>query len=227
MDAVKIFFTQLNAFFDKVFVITLQRAADHHTRILREFFIKKLRENGIYDEALAKKHHRYGKPMRAGLIGCSWRHADVYKIIIREGYQKVLVLEDDVVLNKKQVPIWPDVLNELPPDWELLYTGFARKEKAPPLAFVKKTICHLQRLLGALNDLHKIISNLYPMLIGRYVFKAGYHNCTQGYGLIRPGAEKLLAHAATNEMVRAYIVQPKLINQLYQVGTTSVSYLNH
>jgi glycosyl transferase family 25 len=108
------------------------------------------------------------------------------------------------------------------------------------MAFVKKAVYHLQRFFGGLNYSHTTIRNLYPKKIGQYVSKSGYHDCTHAYGLTRSGAEKLLAlqtpisffpdnllaHAATNELVKAYIIQPKIINQQYQVGTTSVSYIN-
>jgi glycosyl transferase family 25 len=207
----------------------------------QEFSIDDLLKQGIYNEALARKHHRYGKPMPAGMIGCSWSHAEVYKTIVNEGYQKVLILEDDVVIDRRGIAIWPDVVKELPLDWELLYLGFAEKETVPPFAFFKKAVYHVQRLFGGLTYSHATIKNLYPKKIGRYVWKSGYHDCTHAYGLTLSGAKKLLAlqtpisffpdnllaHAATNRIVRGYVIQPKLINQQYQVGTTSVSYINN
>lgn len=256
MNDVQTFFSRLNQFFDKVYVITLQRATDRHAHTQQEleglhyelfygkdkqaFSVDDIKQKGIYSEALARRRHRYGKAMQPGMIGCAWSHAEVYRTIIKEGYQRVLILEDDVVINKKDVSIWPKMAEELPRDWELLYLGFAEKETVPPLASFKKVAYHLQRLFGRMNYSHKTIRNLYPRKIGRYVSKAGYHDCTHAYGVTLPGAKKLLtlqtpvsfvadnllAHAATNEVVKGYIVQPKLINQLYQVGTTSVSYLN-
>jgi glycosyl transferase family 25 len=102
-------------------------------------------------------------------------------------------------------------------------------------------VYHLQKVFGQLKYSHTTIRNLYPKKRGRYLSKAGYHDCTHAYGLTRSGAEKLLAlqtpisffpdnllaHAATNDILKAYIIQPKLINQLYQLGTDSVSYINH
>lgn len=257
MMDVQAFFTQLNAYFDKIFVITLRRASDRQAHIQQEleglhydffygrdkqeFSVGDLEQKGIYSEALSRRHHRYGKPMQPGMIGCAWSHADVYRHMIQEGYHRVLILEDDVVIDKTQVHIWPEVMRELPRDWELFYLGFAEKETVPSFAFFKKALYHLQRSIGSLTYSHKTISNLYPKKVGKHVFKAGYHDCTHAYGLTKAGAEKLLAlqtpisfvadnllaHAATNELVKAYIIQPKIINQQYQVGTSSVSYLNH
>lgn len=256
MPAAPGFFSQLNAFFDKVFVITLSRATDRHAHLQKElaglqyelffgkdkqsFSVSDLEKEGIYNEALARRHHRYGKAMPAGMIGCSWSHAEVYRKIIHEGYQRVLILEDDVVINEEAAAIWPQVLQELRGDWELLYLGFAEKETVPPFAFLKKAVYHVQRFFGGLTYSHKTIRNLYPRKAGTYLARAGYHDCTHAYGLTLSGAkcllalqtpisffpDNLLAHAATNELVNAYIIQPKLIDQLYQVGTTSVSYIN-
>ncbi|NTS43206.1 glycosyltransferase family 25 protein [Flavisolibacter sp. BT320] len=256
MNQVQVFFSSLNQFFDKVYVITLRRATDRHAHIEKEldglqyelffgkdkqeFSVESLEAQGIYNEVLARGHHRYGKAMTPGMIGCSWSHAEVYKTVVKEGYQKVLILEDDVVIDKKNVALWPDLLAELPVNWELVYFGFAEKETVPPMAFLKKAVYHLQRFFGGLNYSHKTIRHLYPKKIGRYIAKAGYHDCSHAYGVTKTGAEtllalqtpisfvadNLLAHAATNELVNAYIIQPKIINQQYQVGTTSVSYLN-
>ncbi|RYF78935.1 MAG: glycosyltransferase family 25 protein [Chitinophagaceae bacterium] len=251
------FFSALNAFFDHIYVITLKRAADRHEHIRKElaglhyelffghdkqeFSIEKLKQEGIYDEGLARQHHRYGKPMPAGMIGCSWSHAEVYRDIMKKGYQKALILEDDVVIDESATTVFSSVINQLPADWELFYLGFAEKEKTPPFAFLKRSVYHAQRFIGKLNYSHKTISNLYPRKLSANVYKAGYHDCTHAYAVTQSGAEKLLrlqtpisffpdnllAHAATNELVNAYIILPKIIYQQYQVGTSSASYINH
>lgn len=256
MNEPQTFFTALNSFFDCIYVITLQRATDRHQHIKKElaglryelfygkdkleFNVEELKRQNIYNEDLAKLHHRYGKPMPAGMIGCSWSHAEVYKTIVNEGHRKVLILEDDVVIDKSKTALWPQALHELPADWELLYLGFAEKEKAPPFAFLKKAVYHVQRALGALNYSHATIRNLYPKKISPHLYRAGYHDCTHAYGLTLRGAEKLLdlqtpisffpdnllAHAVTNRIVTGYIVLPKLINQQSQVGTAPASYIN-
>lgn len=256
MDDLQIFFNTLNSFFDKIYVITLQRATDRHEHIRKEleglnyefffgkdkqnFSIEELKQKGIYDEALACKHHRYGKPMPPGMIGASWSHAEVYKKIVQQGYQRTLIMEDDVVIDKEQISTLPAALKQLPGDWELFYFGFAEKEKTPPLAFFKRAIYHIQHFLGHLNYSHATIRNLYPKKISKHISRAGYHDCIHAYSLSLSGAIKLLdlqtpisffpdnllAHAATNKIVNGYIILPKIINQLSQVGISNVSYIN-
>jgi glycosyl transferase family 25 len=256
MNELQIFFSQLNQFFDKVYVITLRRAADRHEHIRKElqhlnyeffygqdkleFSIDDLKQKSIYNEDLARRHHRYGKPLQIGQICCAWSHAEVYRHIVENNYQKVLILEDDVVIDKTQVKKLPAILKELPSDWELVYLGFAKQEAPPQMAFFKKIFYHLLRSVGAIRFSHKTIRHLYPKKIAAHVYEAGYHDCTHAYGLTLSGAKKLLhlqtpisfvadnllAHAATNEVLKSYVVLPKIVYQQYQVGTSSASYLN-
>lgn len=251
------YFDLLNNFFDKIYVITLQRAADRHQHIERElkglhyeffygkdknaFEVTDLQTKGVYNEAMAKRHHRFGKPMPAGMIGCSWSHRLVYEDVVKKGYQKVLVLEDDVVIDKPLISLLPQVLAELPKDWELLYFGYAYNEQPPKNAFIKKSLYHLLHTLGQFKFSHKTINNLYPKKVSEHIYTAGYHDCTHAYAITNIAAQKLsilqqpisffpdnlLAHAVTNELVKGYIVVPRLINQPFQVSDKIThSYIN-
>jgi glycosyl transferase, family 25 len=250
------FFSALNSFFDHIYVITLQRATDRHEHIRKEleglqyefffgkdrqhFTIEQVKSSGVYDEQAAIKHHRYGKPMQEGQIGCSWSHAEVYKDVIAKNYQSVLILEDDVVIDEQAAKLFPQIINELPKDWELVYFGFAERETPPAGLFFKKTFYHAARLFGAIPFSHTTINHLYPRKITGHVSRAGYHDCTHAYGITQSAAkalltlqqpisfvaDNLLAHAVTNQLVKGYITFPKIINQQYQLGTSSASYLN-
>lgn len=251
------YFDLLNQYFDKIYVITLQRAADRHQHIARElkglkyelfygkdkntFTVTDLQQQGVYNEAMARRHHRFGKPMPPGMIGCSWSHRLVYEDVIQQGYQKVLVLEDDVLIDKHFISLLPQVLTEIPPDWELVYFGYAYNEQPPKNAKVKKAFYHLLHTLGRFKFSHKTISNLYPKKVSEHIYTAGYHDCTHAYAITNIAAQKLytlqqpisffpdnlLAHAVTNELVKGYIVVPRLINQPFQVSDEAThSYIN-
>jgi glycosyl transferase family 25 len=256
MNELQHFFSLLNKTFDHIYVITLKRATDRHEHTRKEleglsyelffgkdkqtFFIEELKRTGIYNESIAKLNHRYGKGMTGGQIGCSWSHAEVYKDAIEKGYQKVLILEDDIVIDKKAAENFNDIISILPANWELLYLGFAEREKEPVTAPLKKTFYHLLRKFGGLKLSHNTIGRLYPKKISEHVYAAGYHDCTHAYAITQAAAKKLLAlqqpisfiadnllaYAVTNKIVEGYLILPKIINQQYQVGTTSVSYLN-
>jgi glycosyl transferase family 25 len=256
MGEVQFFFSQLNQFFDKIYVITLQRAADRQAHVRNElqgldyefffgkdkqsFSINSLKEQGVYDEELAKKHHRYGKAMHTGQIGAAWSHAEVYKDVVENNYRRVFIMEDDIVIDKEAIRIFPNVLKELPADWELLYLGFDEREKAPPGIFFKKLFYHFLRLFRAIKFSHTAINHLYPRKVSTYIYEAGYHDCIHAYGITHSAAKKMLAlqkpisfiadnlpaHAITNRILKGYIVLPKIINQQYQIGTSSASYIN-
>lgn len=256
MNALQDFFTVLNSFFDNIYVITLQRARDRHAHIRNElaglhyefffgkdkqtFSIEELKEKGIYNEALSRQHHRYGKPMQGGQIGCAWSHAEVYKDVVEKGYKKVLILEDDIVIDKKRASMFSQIVSALPANWELLYLGFDEREKAPKGVWLKKIFYHVLSALGTLPFSHKTINHLYPKKISNHIYRAGYHDCTHAYALTASAAKKLLklqqpisfiadnllAYAATNTLVNAYIILPKIIYQQYQLGTITASYLN-
>lgn len=247
----------LNNFFDHIYVITLKRAADRHEHFKKEldgleysiffgkdkneFDVAELINSGIYDEGLAKKNDRYGKSMQSGALGCSWSHQLVYRDIVKHNYKNALILEDDIVINNSTIMLLPEILKELPQNWELFYLGFEKNEQAPAGSVFKKLFYRVLSKFGAIKFSNKMIGNLYPKKISEHIYKAGYHNCTHAYGITKEAAARLsalqtpisfvadhlLAYAATNEMVKSYIILPKIIDQLYQVSNTPQhSYLN-
>lgn len=250
-------FDIVNNFFDHIYVLTLRRAIDRQVEFKNEleglnytifygkdkndFNVEELKNQHIYDEVLAKKHERHSNILSPGMIGCAWSHKLIYEEIIRKNYKKVLILEDDIIINQNNLKLLPTILKDLPLNWELLYFGFSKNERSPPLGFIKKFFYHFLRSLNMIKFSHRTIQNLYPKKISENIFRAGYHDCTHAYGLSLSGAKKLLelqtpisyfpdnllAFAATNEIVYAYIILPKIIDQQYQLGISSFSYLNH
>ena len=258
MDQLESFFKSLENYFDKIYVITLSRATDRHQHIKEElkglnyslfwgqdkdeFEVSELEEQNIYNEALARKTHRWNKPMPPGMIGCSWSHKLICEDVIKNNYQRVLILEDDIIIDKSKISTFPQMLNELPADWELFYLGYERNEEFKPAFYFKQWIYHLQRSLGMTRFSHKTIRNMYAKKLSPHIYSSGYHDHTHAYAVTRSGAEKLnklqepirffpdnlLAYAATNELVKAYITRPKLINKLSQGETKKLStYIGH
>jgi glycosyl transferase, family 25 len=243
---IQTFFSLLNIYFDKIYVITLARATERHEHVMKElqgleyelffgvdkqnFDIKELKQKGIYDEEKARDNHRYSKPLQPGMIGCSWSHRNIYTDIIENNYKNALVLEDDIIIDCSSIEYFEKVMKEVPQNWELLYLGYARNEEKKAFSFFKQLTYHIQRSIGKLKFSHLTIKNLYPKQVSDHIFQAGYHDHTHAYGITTSGARKLkelqepisfiadhlLAYAATNEIVKAYIIKPKMINQLSQ-----------
>jgi glycosyl transferase family 25 len=251
-------FDALNNYFDKIYVVTLERATDRHQHIRRELeglrysFLYGADKNSInaaelaakkvYDPVLAKKQHIMHKDLTGGEIGCSISHTMLYRDVLTNNYQKVLVLEDDVVIDRNTIGLFPEMIKELPADWQLWYLGFAKNEKAPANARLKKLFYHLLYALGLKRTLnHTVIGNLYPARFSTHLLRSGFHDCTHAYAItneaaaillqqqtpVQYTADNLLAFTITNKKLNAFIADPKLINQQYQVNEQPViSYLH-
>jgi len=251
-------FEALNNFFDKIYVITLERAADRHLLIKQQLdglnytFMygtdknnlqyEDLVRNKIYDPELAKQHHLVGKEMRLSEIACSISHGMVYEDVVKNKYNRVLILEDDVIVDRENILLFEAVSKELPADWGLWYLGFAKNEKAPGIAFFKKIFYHLLYATGVKRRFnHTVINNLYPKPFSKHLRHAGFHDCAHAYAITGNTAEvflkmqqpvsyiadHLLAYAASGRLINAFITEPKLINQQYQVSANPIkSYLN-
>lgn len=237
------YFESLNGFFDHIYVITLRRAEDRQRQIRglleglnyeffygadkAEFSIPEIKERGIYDEEKARRLHRYGKPLMAGQIGCSWSHLRVYEDMAQKGYSNALILEDDVVPKIAELPLFSTIISELPPDWELLYLDHNRHSEQGTTTRIKQLYYHLLRIFGAVKWSHATIRNLYARPYSKHLRRAGYHDYTNAYALTLPGAKKLaalqtpiayladnlLAHACSNQVVNGYICLPELFSQ--------------
>ncbi|MEP7111022.1 MAG: glycosyltransferase family 25 protein [Ferruginibacter sp.] len=236
-------FTSLNSYFDHIYLVTIYRARHRQEAIKKnlgglnyEFFfgtdkqdhpVGDMIRDGIYDETLAMKNQRYHKPLTGGQICCAWSHKKVYEDIIIKGFQKVLILEDDVSAAGNIGASAHLVLNELPENWELLYMDYNKNEKTNTF---KQYWYHVQKILGRLTWSHTTIQNLYPKKISEHLASAGFHDFTSAYAITAAAAQKLLylqtpiaytadnllATASTTKLVNGLITLPKLFSQLSQ-----------
>ena len=241
-------FDPLNNFFDKIFVITLERSVNRQAHINKtlegldyqfffgadknNFSLEDLKEKNIYNEALAIKHHRYSKPMNPGQIGCALSHKNIYEEIINNGYTKTLILEDDVEAIIEPINLFSEIIKELPDDWELLYFDYSKNEDQQHL---KKYWYHLQKIMGGLKWDHATINNLYAEHFSKHLSVAGFHDYTDAYAITLSGAKKLLelqspvsyvadnllAIASASKKLNAFISHPKLFQQLSQGESTT------
>jgi glycosyl transferase, family 25 len=236
-------FTAINNFFDHIYVITLYRAQERQEDIKKNlaglnyhFFwgadkqdhpVGDMARDGIYDETMAIKNHRYHKSFNAGQICCAWSHKKVYGDMLSKGYKKVLILEDDVFVSCNMATAFDTIFKELPSNWELLYLDYNKNENTNTL---KQYWYHLQKFFGGLTWSHTTIQNLYPKKISEHLASAGFHDFTSAYAITTTAAQKLLelqtpiayladnllATACTTQRVNGFIARPKLFSQLSQ-----------
>lgn len=158
--------------------------------------------DGTYDEQMAQKLQRQGKALNLGEIACSLSHRMVYEEMIRNNWEKVLILEDDVLPNTENLAQLPAALQELPADWELVYLGYLKHEQVTTALKVKQFFYKIISALGLMAWSYKMVSNLLPKPFSVHLKKAGFHDCTHAYAVTLEGAKKLLA-AQTPVVYRA------------------------
>lgn len=209
---------RLQKYFDKIFVVSVSRFADRHGQVKKnleglpfDFFwgADKLaldydivKTNGTYDEQKARKLQRQGKALNLGEIACSLSHRMVYEEMMKNNWQKVLILEDDVLPLTENLLHLPAALNELPQNWELVYLGYLKHEKVTTALKAKQFFYKIISALGLMAWSYKMVSNLLPKPFSKHLKKAGFHDCTHAYALTLNAAKKLLA-AQTPVVYRA------------------------
>jgi glycosyl transferase family 25 len=238
----------LGSFFDKILVLTLDRATDRHEHVRRaldgldfEFFSgvdkmtldpERVVVEGVYEPRRARKLHRHGYEMRLGEIACAMSHLAIYRRILEAGWQRVLVFEDDVEPIPERFPLVPDVLSQLPPAWDLLYLGYDRYEEVTPRHRRKQAAYRVLSALRLIKWTPREVSNLLPRRYARNVQRAGWHDCTHAYAITPAGARKMLAAqrpialaadlALTRAVLRgdlaAYAAVPVLFDQAGGIG---------
>ncbi len=199
----------LNEYFDKIYVITLHRAADRQEKVKQyfegidfEFFygtdklqlsMDELIGTKVFDPVKAKKMHRNSKEMPLGMIACSLSHRELYKEILAKGYGKVLIMEDDFVPADISAIVLRQMIAELPVDWELVYWGYYMNEIPTVNMQIKKAYYFLMGLLRVIKWTPSQVLNVYPKKYSDHLQKAGFHNTTHAYAVSKSALPKLIA----------------------------------
>jgi glycosyl transferase family 25 len=236
----KAFFETLNEYFDRIYVLTIapaEKRREHFSSDMagldfhffygvdrRSLDINELIASGVYDEEKARTTQRYKKSLTPSEIACAWGHRNIYEDMIKNQIEKAMIFEDDAFPVTDNMRLLPEMLANLPSDWDLFYLDYNKNEKRVPL---KRSLYHLQRFLGLFRMDHTLISGLFPKKVNRYWQKAGFHDYTDAYAVTRKAAERLirlqtpfsmtadnlLANASARSQINSYIATPKLFSQ--------------
>ena len=234
----KEYFQQLNQYYDKIYVLTVESAeerrklfADRFKGLDYSFFygadknkftVEEVEANNVFSERLTRLHHRFSKTMKHGEIACSWSHRMMYEEMLIKNYNRILIFEDDTVPDETMLKQIPAILSDIPGHCELLMWGWSKNGIRNTFTGIKQFIYHIQHSLGRLKWDHPMIKNLFAKKYSVHLKKAGFHDYTYAYAISRSGAEKLvkmqtpiqyiadnlLAYAATKGMLKSYIVWP-------------------
>ena len=199
----------LNGWADRIFVVSLERAVERRARVgerlagLRyELFPavdklaldrERLFREGTWDERRTRRAFRHRAQMPMGQIACSLSHRAIYEAVVRNGWRRVVVFEDDVVPIPEGLSAVPAALGQLPPDWELCYLGYFGNREIPARARLRQALYVALAPLGLVRWRPGEATRLLPRPFSLNLRRAGRHMCTHAYAVTAAGARKLLA----------------------------------
>ena len=116
---------------DAIYCINLDMRTDKWTAVAQEMAHQELNVNRVSAvngwKDLTKRDCcrllRVEKALKPGQIGCFLSHLSVLKNAQEKGFERILVLEDDVrfIASMKELSSYLDQLTALDPEWDLLY----------------------------------------------------------------------------------------------------------
>jgi len=237
-------FKVLNEYYDKIYVLSLPRLTERMEFIRRtlnglnfEFFfgvdkqyvsMDQLKEQGLYATEDYQLFYKKPKEISLGMLCCSLGHLKIYETIVKNNYQKTLVLEDDALPILESLDFFSRIIQELPNEWEILYLGCEKNETSGIREKFKQVLYMAFPYHSQLKLTRQIFANYYPVNISEHIAKAGFHDCTHAYGITLEAAKKLivqqtpvrfhpdnlLSYMAGTGQLKAYVARPKLFNQL-------------
>ena len=130
--------TTLNNFFDKIFYINLDKDTERNSNILFQFMKYDItnfeRVSGVEFQEIPDKSYWRNFNLNAlnekyilGSMGCRASHKKIMDISIERGYNKILILEDDIFFTEDPNEILNKNLHQLD-SWDMLYFGGSIEE---------------------------------------------------------------------------------------------------
>lgn len=235
----------LDALFERAFVLTLKRAVGRQARVserlgaagIRFEFLEgfdkatldpeRLVQRGLYDPKLARRADRYGREMSGAELGCALSHRRVYEDVVRNGWRKVLVFEDDAVPRTEDLPLLESAFAELPDGWDLVYLGYTNFERVTLHDRLKQAMYVPMAAVRLLKWTPAQILRFHPKPFSPHLRRAGLHHCAHAYAVSLSGAKKLLEaqtpvayiadqlfiHMVLSAKLRAFVTEPQFFDQ--------------
>ena len=123
----------INLFFDKIFYINLDKDTDRNVKIVEQFKRYDIsnfeRISGTVVDIVPDisywrnfNQDKINEKYVLGGLGCRNSHWRIMKTALERGYNKILVLEDDIVFTKDPHQVLKDNMSKLD-NWDMLYFG--------------------------------------------------------------------------------------------------------
>lgn len=129
---------KINEYFDKVYCINLDKRKDRWLEIQEEFQKNEIeveRFSAIEGNPMGWKHvledqgklNHIKKQSFIGAAGCMASHVNLWKTAKKNGYDNILIVEDDCIFRENLQQLFSQRISEVPNNWDLLYFGGVHK----------------------------------------------------------------------------------------------------
>jgi glycosyl transferase family 25 len=228
----------LNRWADRMLVVSLRRATERRETLparlagLRWEYLdavdrndldrERLVREGVVDERRTRRAYRLREGLTLGAVGCALTHRIGYERMLAEGWERLVLFEDDVLPVPVALAALPEALRELPPSWELCYLGHSGHLPATPRARLKAASYAALGAVGLSRWRPGEALRLPARRHAPHLLRAGRLTGTHAYAVTRAAARKLVAaqtpvaYAADQLLMRmilggeleAYVVDP-------------------
>jgi GR25 family glycosyltransferase involved in LPS biosynthesis len=193
----------INKYFDKIYVLNLHKRKErlHMTKKRMEFCDIEFEVFGATDGSVMKKiwesYYKENKYFsNSSYIGCAVSHLSIYRDALENGYEKILILEDDNRIHREANKMFNDNFlkafqlyqtSTLFFNWELMYLGFIPltddcsmwsynelKEFIAPRVFKANNLWGLFAYgikAELMKELLEVYDKSFPMELDRYFVK--------------------------------------------------------
>lgn len=206
-------FLALNNYFDHIYVLTIEGAENRQKAIAAplegldwSFFygvhkknlnLDALISSGEYDEEKHLATKRTTRSMSLAEVACAMSHRAIYQDVLDNNYQRVLILEDDVLPLYENLNNFQYAVDELPDDWDLLMLGY-HSEKPQTLKYKIQTkiylLYHYLHLFNWHNVSVELIKSLCMVKYKTQLYTLGKVLGAHAYAISNACAKKYIAY---------------------------------
>jgi len=109
--------------FDTIYCVNLKRRLDRRQEMERKF--KEVDMKVEFFEAIdGSAFPSFHKLQSNGYFGSLMSHLSLYKKSLDAGHEKIMVVEDDLKINKDIHRVWFELTRHIPKDWDMIYFSY-------------------------------------------------------------------------------------------------------
>ena len=178
---------KINNYFDRIYVLNLHRRVSRWKEIenrLKRFGIEHERFGATDGSTMKPIWEKFNNPnfTTPNYLACAISHLSIYRDALEKGYNRILIIEDDVLINKnihslfdREIPNWEDIfyLGYIPlSDDQSMWTYHIVDRYISEGIFIPRNLWGLYAYGLTKNIMQELLSvyeNEFPMEIDRYL----------------------------------------------------------